>query len=66
MPMSRDSSIVKLQFKSRVNVTSPQVFSLLKNSGANIKEVEMLQELVARNSYGLKFKSDARWKVCLA
>ena len=39
-------------------VSPPQVFSLLKSKGIEIKDVEMLQALVARNTYDLKFRSD--------
>ena len=59
MPVCRDSSIVKLQFQSEANISPPQVFSVLKNNGVEVKQIEMLQELSARNTYDLKFRSDA-------
>ena len=57
MPVCRDSSIVKLEFRSGVNVTPPQVFTLLKKNGVGVQEIEMLQALEARNTYDLKFRS---------
>ncbi|KAJ8017593.1 hypothetical protein HOLleu_44892 [Holothuria leucospilota] len=64
MPGGRDSSIVKLQFESRGVVTPQQVFffffvSLLKKDKVDVKEIQMLQALAARNTYDLKFRSDA-------
>ena len=59
MPGGRDSTIVKLQFESGVNVTPPQVFALLKEKKVEVKEIEMLQALAARNTYDLKFRTDA-------
>ena len=59
MPGGRDSTIVKLEFKSGVNVPPKQVFQLLKNKGVEFKEIVMLQALAARNTYDLKFSSDA-------
>ncbi|KAJ8050212.1 hypothetical protein HOLleu_03322 [Holothuria leucospilota] len=59
MPGGRDSTIVKLEFSSGVSVSPPQAFTMLKNSGVEVKEIEMLQSLAARNTYDLKFRSDA-------
>ena len=59
MPGGRDSSIVKLQFESRGNVTPQQVFSVLKNNKIEVKDIQMLQALAPRNTYDLKFSNDA-------
>ncbi|KAJ8028536.1 Zinc finger CCHC domain-containing protein 3 [Holothuria leucospilota] len=59
MPGDRDSTIVKLEFSSGVSVSPPQAFTMLKNNGVEVKEIEMLQPLAARNTYDLKFRSDA-------
>ncbi|KAJ8049919.1 hypothetical protein HOLleu_02884 [Holothuria leucospilota] len=59
MPGGRDSTIVKLEFSSGVSVPPPQAFTVLKDNGVEIGEIEMLQALEARNTYDLKFKSDA-------
>ncbi|KAJ8050075.1 Zinc finger CCHC domain-containing protein 3 [Holothuria leucospilota] len=59
MPGGRDSSIVKLQFVSRGSVTPKQVFCLLKENKVDIKDIQMLQALAARNTYDLKFRDDA-------
>ena len=64
MPGRRDSTIVKMEFKSGVSVPPAQVFSLLKNKGVEVKEIEMLQALAARNTYDLKFRSDAARVKC--
>ncbi|KAJ8050646.1 hypothetical protein HOLleu_03930 [Holothuria leucospilota] len=36
-----------------------KAFAVLKNNGVEVKEIEMLQPLAARNTYDLKFRSDA-------
>ena len=59
MPGGRDSTIVKLEFSSRADVFPPQAFTFLKDNGVTVKEIEMLQALAARNTYDLKFRSDA-------
>ncbi|KAJ8049920.1 Zinc finger CCHC domain-containing protein 3 [Holothuria leucospilota] len=59
MPGGRDSTIVKLEFSSGVSVPPPQAFTVLKDNGVETGEIEMLQALEARNTYDLKFKSDA-------
>ena len=59
MPGGRDSTIVKLEFSSGVSVPPPQAFTVLKNNGVGVTDIEMLQALAARNTYDLKFKSDA-------
>ncbi|KAJ8049506.1 hypothetical protein HOLleu_02278 [Holothuria leucospilota] len=59
MPGSRDSTIVKLEFSSGASVSPSQAFAVLKNNGVEVKEIEMLQPLAARNTYDLKFRSDA-------
>ncbi|KAJ8050213.1 hypothetical protein HOLleu_03325 [Holothuria leucospilota] len=43
MPGGRDSTIVKLEFSSGVSVPPPQAFTVLKNNGVEIGEIEMLQ-----------------------
>ncbi|KAJ8043721.1 Zinc finger CCHC domain-containing protein 3 [Holothuria leucospilota] len=58
MPGGRDSTIVKLEFSSGVSVPPPQAFTVLKDNGVEIKEIEMLHSLEARNTYDLKFTSD--------
>ena len=59
MPVCRDSSIVKLKFGSEAAVLPKQVFSILKGKGVDLSDIEMLQALSTRNTYDLKFKSDA-------
>ncbi|KAJ8023305.1 hypothetical protein HOLleu_35688 [Holothuria leucospilota] len=59
MPGGRDSTIVKLEFASGTRVSPPQAFTTMKNKGIQVKEIEMLQALAARNTYDPKFKSDA-------
>ncbi|KAJ8048992.1 hypothetical protein HOLleu_01526 [Holothuria leucospilota] len=59
MPGGRDSTIVRLEFSSGASVSPPQAFTVLKNKGIQVKEIEMLQALAARNTYDLKFRSDA-------
>ena len=59
MPGGRDSTIVKLQFESRGNVTPQEVFVQLKRNKVDVKDIQMLQALAARNTYDLKFKNDA-------
>ena len=59
MPGGRDSTIVKLEFSSGVSVPPPQAFTVLKNNGVAVTDIEMLQALAARNTYDLKFKTDA-------
>ncbi|KAJ8044094.1 Zinc finger CCHC domain-containing protein 3 [Holothuria leucospilota] len=59
MPGGRDSTIVRLEFSSGASVSPPQAFTVLKNNGIQVKEIEMLQALAARNTYDLKFRSDA-------
>ena len=58
MPGGRDSTIVKLEFQSSAYISPPQVFSVLKEKGISVKQIEMLQELSARNTYDLKFSSN--------
>ena len=53
MPGGRDSTIVKLEFSSGVSVPPPQAFTVLKDNGVEIREIEMLQALEARNTYDL-------------
>ena len=58
MPGGRDSTIVKLEFESSAYISPPQVLSVLKEKGIRVKQIEMLQELSARNTYDLKFSSN--------
>ena len=59
MPGGWDSTGVKLENSSGVSVSPPQAFTVLKNNGVGVKGIEMLQALAARNTYDLKFRSDA-------
>ena len=59
MPVCRDSSIVKLKFGSDAVVPPKQVFCLFQSKGVDLDTIEMLQALTSRNTYDLKFSSDA-------
>ncbi|KAJ8048416.1 Zinc finger CCHC domain-containing protein 3 [Holothuria leucospilota] len=59
MPGGQDSTIVKLEFAFYVCPLPPQAFTVLKDNGVEIGDIEMLQALEARNTYDLKFKSIA-------
>ena len=59
MPVCRDSSIVKLKFGAEAVVPPKQVFSLFKSKGVDLGDIQMLQALTSRNTYDLKFSSDA-------